>query len=219
MKKWIHAVLFGCCWALGGISYAGAYEDYFFAIGQDNATVVDDLIHRGFDPNTLDPAGQHGLLLALRLKSMKVAQALARVPTTDIEVRSAQDESPLMLAALHGQLELSTMLVERNADVNKSGWAPLHYAATGGHVAVMHMLLEHHAYVDAESPNSSTPLMMAAMYGSVDAVRVLLEAGADPSIKNDWGLTALDFAKKGLKPDSVDLLTAFMRKKATGGSW
>lgn len=219
MKKWCYRPLLCFCFALAGFAHAGAYEDYFFAVSQDNAPVIGNLIDRGFDPNTVDPAGQHGLLLALRLKSMKVALLLASAPSADIEVRTAQDESPLMLAALRGYLEICTVLVQRNADVNKSGWAPLHYAATGGHVAVLQMLLENHAYVDAESPNGSTPLMMAAMYGSPDAVRVLLEAGADPLIKNDLGLTALDFAKRGLKPDSADLLASHMRKKASGGSW
>lgn len=198
---------------------AGAYEDFFFAVGQDNAPVVAHLIERGFDPNTLDPSGQHGLLLALRLKSVKVAHLLVGIAQTDIEVRSPQDESPLMLAALRGNLDICTALLARNADVNKPGWTPLHYAATGGHVAVLELLLERHAYVDAESPNGSTPLMMAAMYSSVDAVRALLDAGADPSIKNGLGLTALDFAKRGLKPDSVDLIASSLRKRASGGSW
>lgn len=219
MSNLFHLILLWFCLTFAGISHAGAYEDYFFAVGQDNATAVGNLIDRGFDPNTLDPAGQHGLLIALRLKSMKVARLLASVQLTDIEVRSSQDESPLMLAALRGSLEICTVLVERNADVNKSGWTPLHYAATGGHIDVLQLLLDHHAYVDSESPNGSTPLMMAAMYGTLGAVRILLEAGADPAIKNELGLSALDFAKRGLKPDSADLLASHLRKKATGGNW
>lgn len=199
--------------------WAGAYEDYFFAISQDNAPVVSGLIERGFDPNTLDPAGQHGLLLALRLKSVNVARLLAEVTATDVEARSAQDESPLMLAALRGYVDICAALLQRDADANKPGWTPLHYAATGGHIDVIQLLLENHAYIDAASPNGSTPLMMAAMYGTLDSVRVLLDAGADAAIKNDLGLTALDFAKRGHKPDSVDLIASHVRKSVTGGTW
>lgn len=204
---------------VGTCAWAGAYEDFFFAVHQDNAPVVAGLLERGFDPNTLDPSGQHSLLLALRLKSDNVARLLVRVPAIDVEVRSAQDESPLMLAALRGYLDICLALIERDADVNKPGWTALHYAATGGHVDVIQLLLDKHAYIDAASPNGSTPLMMAAMYGSVDSVRALLVAGADASIKNDLGLTALDFAKRGNHPDSAELIANHVRKAITGGVW
>ncbi|MFZ9182625.1 MAG: ankyrin repeat domain-containing protein, partial [Hylemonella sp.] len=63
---------------------------------------------------------------------------------------------------------------------------------------------------DAESPNGTTPLMMAAMYGSPAAVKVLLEAGADPSIQNNLGLSALDFANQVKRQDSAALIQAFL---------
>jgi ankyrin repeat protein len=43
----------------------------------------------------------------------------------------------------------------------------------------MELLLEENAYIDAESPNKTTPLMMAAQYGSPAAVKLLLAEGAD----------------------------------------
>jgi hypothetical protein len=201
------------------LAHAGAYEDYFFAVNQDNDEVVSALIDRGFDPNTVNPSGQHGLLLALRPKSVNVARVLVKSPLTVVEVRSAQDESPLMLAALRGYVDICAALIARDADVNKPGWTPLHYAATGGHVEVMKVLLDSHAYIDAESPNGSTPLMMAAMYGSVDAVRFLLASGADAALKNEQGLTALDFAKKGNQLDSAEAIAATVRRAVTGGIW
>ena len=84
-------------------------------------------------------------------------------------------------------------LIARGADVNKTGWAPLHYAASAGtpqHTAIIALLLENHAYIDATSPNGTTPLMMAAHYGSNDAVQLLLDEGADPTLKNQLGLSA-----------------------------
>jgi len=41
----------------------------------------------------------------------------------------------------------------------------------------MMLLLDEHAYIDAASPNGTTPLMMAAHYGTPSAVKLLLEAG------------------------------------------
>ena len=82
-----------------------------------------------------------------------------------------------MLTALRGQLELAKALIAKGADVNKTGWTPLHYAGSSGHVDMIRLLLEHSAYIDAESPNGSTPLMMAAMYGNDAAVQLLLDEG------------------------------------------
>jgi ankyrin repeat protein len=64
-----------------------------------------------------------------------------------------------------------------------------------------------HAYIDAGSPNGTTPLMMAARYGTGEAVDLLLAEGADARLKNQQGLTALQFAEARRTPD-IRTLTA-----------
>ena len=201
------------------ICHAGSYDDFFVAIKQDDAATIASLLNRGFDANTRNPAGEHGLLLAIREPSLKVAGVLLNWPKTNVEARTANDESALMLAALKGHLELVHKLIARDADVNKTGWTPLHYAATGGHVAVMRLLLENSAYIDASSPNGSTPLMLAAMYGTPTAVKLLLEEGADPLLKNDQGLTAIDFANRASRAESAEIIAAFVRARQPRGTW
>lgn len=198
---------------------AGSYEDFFRAVETDDATSVRALLARGFDGNSPDPKGQHALLVAAREKSGKVADELLRWPAIKVEARNAVDESPLMLASLQGLTELAQKLVAKGADVNKPGWAPLHYAATNGHLAIMSLLLDNHAYIDAASPNGTTPLMMAAFYGSAAAVKLLLEAGADPLLKNVQGLTAVDFAQRNNRAESAELIAAFVRAKQPKGKW
>jgi hypothetical protein len=186
---------------------AGSYDDFFKAIQRDNARSIQALLQRGFDPNTIDPEARHGLSIALADSSLKAAEALLNAPGIDVNFLNLEDESPLMFAALNGHLALAKKLIDKEADVNKTGWTPLHYAATNGHVEIMRLLLEHHAFVDAESPNGTTPLMMAAQYGTGDAVRLLLEAGAQALQANKQGLSALDFAQRASRPDAIKLLT------------
>jgi len=202
-----------------GVACAGSFEDFFNAIRQDNAGKVSELLGRGFDANTTDPNGQTGLYLALREPSPKAAQVLIDWLKTDINKLNTQGESILMLASLKGQLELADRLIKKGADVNKTNWTPLHYAASGGHAALISLLLENNAYIDAESPNGTTPLMMAAMYGSESSVKLLLQEGADPKLKNHQGLTALDFAQRGKRPDSVEAIAAAIRSKRPAGRW
>jgi uncharacterized protein len=201
------------------ISNAGSYEDFFSAVKRDDGAAVSSLLQRGFDPNTRNPAGDHGLMLALREPSPKVIAVLLDWPKVDLEARNRQDESALMIAALKGMTEIVSQLLEKGADVNKPGWTPLHYAATAGHLQIMNLLLDNHAYIDAASPNGSTPLMMAAMYGTPSAVKLLLEAGADPLLKNELGLSAIDFAQRANRKESADIIAAFVRARQPRGQW
>jgi len=201
------------------VAGAGSYEDWFQAVKQDDPRTVTALLKRGFDPDTVDPRGIHGLYTALQEGSLKVAEVLIDWPKTQVEWRNPQDESPLMMASLKGYTELVRKLIARGADVNKPGWAPLHYAATHGHLKIMELLLEEHAFIDAQSPNGTTPLMMAAHYGTPAAVKLLLEAGADTQMKNELGLSAIDFARRGNRPDSAELIAAAIRATQTKGKW
>jgi ankyrin repeat protein len=198
---------------------AGSFEDFFIAIKRDNPDTIAALINRGFDANIRNPAGEPALYLAIREPSLKVVATLLSWPKIDVEARNAQDESPLMMACIKGYLELAKELIARGADVNKPGWAPLHYAATKGHIELISLLLDNYAYIDASSPNGSTPLMMAAMYGTPSAVKLLLESGADPLIKNNLGLTAIDFAYRDNRVDSAAIIAAFVRAQAPKGKW
>ncbi|CAN7439872.1 ankyrin repeat domain-containing protein [Variovorax sp. LjRoot290] len=220
MKNYFKKILYLSVFTATFVVHAGSFEDFFRAVRSDNASVVNELLNRGFDPNTPDEQGQTGLLIALREPSPKVIQALLDSPKTNVELRNAKDESPLMMAALKGQQDLVAKLIARDADVNKPGWAPLHYAATNGHVAVIKQLLDNYAFIDAQSPNGTTPLMMAAMYGSTAAVQLLLDEGADTQMKNEQGLTAIDFAQRANRPDAVRLLsTAVRAKRPSDGKW
>ena len=198
---------------------AGSYDDFFAALQRDDATVVRELIARGFDPNTVNSKGDYALIVALREPSPKVVSVLLESPKTRVEVRTAKDESPLMLAALKGYQDICQQLIKRDADVNKPGWTPLHYAATGGNTSVMRLLLDNYAYIDAASPNGSTPLMMAAMYGTQDAAKFLLDAGADPKLKNAKGLNAIDFARQVQREDMALLIASAIRSRKPKGVW
>lgn len=215
IKKFIYLiVLYGF-----SIAHAGSYEEFFIAIKRDDSGAVVELLKRGFDPNTLNPSGEPGLLLAVKEPSIKVAEVLIHWPKTDVELRNKQDESPLMMAAYKGLLEISQKLIARDADVNKTGWTPLHYAATRGHLEIITLLLDKHAYIDAESPNGSTPLMMAAGYGPPEAVKLLLESGADPLLKNQQGLSAIDFAQQAKRQDIAEMVAGAIRARKPKGTW
>ena len=192
------------------ISKAGAFDDFFKAIVFDQVPVVGNLIYRGMDPNTPTEKGEPALVFAVRSGAPKTVAYLLKQPGIQIDATNMADETALMLAANANDLASANLLIEAGASVNRPHWTPLHYAASKGHTAMMRLLIENDAYVDAESPNGTTPLMMAAYYASPNAVKLMLEEGADPLLKNQDGQTALDMALVKDKKLSAQYIRAFI---------
>lgn len=209
--------------ALGRLASAGSYEDFFVAIQRDDGVTVESLLRRGFDPNTSDAKGQPGLCVAVQADSLRAAAALLRAPNLDVNALNADKESALMLAALRGQSDMVRTLLARDADVNQPGWTALHYAASGTssyQAEIIALLLDHYAYIDAASPNGSTPLMMAAQYGTSESVELLLREGADPSLRNQLRLNAVEFALRAERKDVAKTIAdAIRRRQPQRGRW
>jgi len=74
------------------------------------------------------------------------------------------------------------------------------------------MLLNRSAYIDAESPNKTTPIMMAARGGHILTVKLVLDEGADATLKNELGMSAMDFAEKHNHKDIAEGLTYRLKK-------
>jgi ankyrin repeat protein len=184
-------------------------EALFRAVRRDDAHAVRTALLRGADSNALDDAGEPAIVLAARSKCWNAVRALAELRGTRLDATNQDGSNTLMYAALHGETELVKSLVGRKAEVNKTGWTPLHFAAANGHLEVIRFLLEHHAYIDAESPNGTTPLMMAARQAQPSSVRLLLEEGADPTPRNQSGLDAAAYAKLA---GDIDLSNSLARQ-------
>jgi hypothetical protein len=208
LKQWARHAVCAAVVLGSGLAHAGSYEDFFIAVTRDNGSSLTSLLSRGFDPNTLDAQGQPALMLAMRDGSLKIAQALLASPQLKVDTPNAADETPLMMAALRGNLDWTRRLIDRGAAINRKGWTPLHYAASSAESSVAELLLQEGATVDAESPNGTTPLMMAAGYGSDVVVDMLLKRGADRTRKNQQGLDAAAFAMKAGRDGLAQRLAA-----------
>ena len=208
--QWAAAAV--CAFAVSA-AWAGSYEDFFLAVKRDLPQQVSALLQRGFDPNTIDAErGETGLILALREGHADVAALLMKAPGIDLEARARNGDTALMIAAFKANKPAVQALIALDAEVNRPGWTALHYAASVGANDIVQILLDASAYIDAESPNKTTPLMMAARGGHILTVKLLLDEGADATLKNDQGLSAIDLARQFNHVDIVDGLTYRLKR-------
>ena len=175
--------------------------DFAKAAKFNDVSTVRNLVSKGVDPNILDPKGELMLNLAIKDKSSDVIAFLLTNPRTDVDISNKFGETPLMIAAIEGNLPVAKALIQgRKAKVDHIGWTPLHYACAKGQLEIAQYLLANGAAVDSLSPGNTTPLMMAVQSGNEVLVKLLLDKGADLQLRNSQGLSAIDIAVIYEKP-------------------
>lgn len=188
---------------------APTVDDLFTAASIDNLRDTRRLIQdRSVDARALDPRGDTLLIAAIRSDAARVTDFLIAEPSTDVDVTNVSSETAMMIAAYRSKKDVVEKLIARGAEVNRPGWTALHYAASVDARDIVALLLDNAAYIDAESPNKTTPLMMAARGGHDELVRQLVASGADPTPVNERDLTAAGFARRAGHGDVADWLDA-----------
>ena len=174
-----------------------------------NGASVDDLLTNP-DYNGCTPIWH-----AARLQDPScIKYLLVHTPAWAADTRDKYGETPLMVAASYGCVEVVRLLlrsgrVEVDAR-DDSGRTPLALAAWIGEAETVTVLLESgKAEVDARDNEGRTPLALAAVRGRVGTVTVLLENGkAEVNASNGDGWTPLVYAVHGRSEETVALLLA-----------
>ncbi len=97
---------------------------------------------------------------------------------------------PLNVAAVFGPAEMITTLLDARADLEqpgRDGLHPLHNAVLSGRTEIVALLIQKGAVVDAKDNRGRSPFFsFAASAGSdIEIAKMLLAAGADPSIEDN----------------------------------
>uniref|UniRef100_A0A672I3Z4 Kinase D-interacting substrate 220a n=1 Tax=Salarias fasciatus TaxID=181472 RepID=A0A672I3Z4_SALFA len=127
----------------------------------------------------------------------------------DVDSRSDNGQTPLMVAAEQGNLEIVQELIRRGANVNLDDvdcWTALISAAKEGHIEVVKELLENNANLEHRDMGGWTAVMWAAYKGRTDVAQLLLERGANPNITGQYSVYPIIWAAGRGHADIVDLL-------------
>src|SRR5437868_4365270 len=122
---------------------------------------------------------------AMRGNKEAVRASLQR--KVDVNAPQVDGTTALHWAVRADDLETADLLIKAGAKVtaaNREGATPLMLAGINGNAAMIERLIK--AGVDANAPltkDGDTALMMAARTGKLDAVKVLLDHGAQVNVK------------------------------------
>ncbi|XP_070092834.1 kinase D-interacting substrate of 220 kDa isoform X25 [Equus caballus] len=103
----------------------------------------------------------------------------------DVDERNECGQTPLMIAAEQGNLEIVKELIKNGANCNLEdldNWTALISASKEGHVHVVEELLKYGATVEHRDLGGWTALMWACYKGRTEVVELLLSHGANPSV-------------------------------------
>jgi len=104
---------------------------------------------------------------------------------------------PILLACRYGFLEIVKLLHKHGQNLNEGKendlWFPLHWAAYYNRIETGRYLLENGALIDSVTKDGSRPIHFAALQGHAEFIRVLIEFGEKPDIKqpSEWAYTPL----------------------------
>jgi ankyrin repeat protein len=197
------------------------------AASEGDLDTVRSLVEAGADVNATDEHGS-GTLLTFHPQIIAYLLSKGADPNTQTNENGA---SVLAGLAYVNEVEGVKILLEHGAEPNRgrseSGETPLHHALAGNTDAdrteLIRLLISHGADVNATTKpgvvsfnfwrdartRGETPLHRAAAYGSIGIIRMILNAGADPMIRDVNGDSPLGWASWHRRPrEVIDLLSA-----------
>jgi hypothetical protein len=117
----------------------------------------------------------------------------------NVNARNREQEAYLMDAVLRNKPAAAKAFLEAGADLTvRSGTLQDTPAINAGYrsASMVKLFLDRHAPVNDADSNGNNMLMAAASQGHLDAVQLIVEAGADVNAKNAQGQTAISVAEE-----------------------
>jgi uncharacterized protein len=201
--------LFGCSKSkddlvkeLNALNFQFNGDDFVRSAAEGDQKALGLFFAAGFDVNTPNTAGYTGLMAAAERGRVDIVKLLLD-HKADPNVAGRDAGTSLMLAAENNQPEIVKLLLDRGADPNRqdhNGWTALLKAAYQGNAKCIEILVSH------TKLELDRALLVATLMERKDAVKVLLDNGAEVDFRASDGRTPLILAAGKGNKEIVELL-------------
>lgn len=173
------------------------------AVGAGDVEQVRLALASGADTEVRDDAGRTPLLLAATADDVDVARLLVAAGA-DPDALDDRHDTPWLVTGVTGSVAMLEVLLPAGPDlteVNRFGGVSVIPASERGHVDYVRRVVTTGIDVDHVNRLGWTALLEAVILGDggarhVEIVRILLDAGADPSLADGDGVTPLEHAER-----------------------
>jgi ankyrin repeat protein len=204
-RAWIATILAlvgsGSAWADVNTPEANGTTPLHWAVYQQDAALVKRLLAAGAKVSVVNQFGSTPMQEAALTGNAEIIKMLLAAGA-DVESANAEGQTALMVVARTGKLDAAKLLLIAGAKVNAiesfGGQSPLMWAAAQSQPAMIRLLIEYGAKVNARGAvrdwqsritaeprpkdrhiGGFTPLLYAAREGCVECAKALIEGGAD----------------------------------------
>ena len=168
------------------------------ACGKENAVAINLLLNAGAKPDIVDDGGFTSLHAACQAGNSKETLQALIDHGADVNAANRKGHTVLMSACRKENAVAINALLKAGAKpeiVDDGGFTSLHKACHAGNSKeTIQALIDHGVDENAANKRARTALMIACELGNVNAINVLLNAGAKPDIVDDDGNTILHAA-------------------------
>jgi ankyrin repeat protein len=149
--------------------------------------------------------------------SVEAIQWLVKIP--EVEIDGDGEQSPLLWALRHRNLDAVRALLDAGANVdgNKRSWTSLVKGVESGSVEAVELLLKHDVDRHQSDANQTPALHLAVLKNRLDLVQLLASKGVPLDMTDRHGNTALDLAYRGVHAYNTihrDIVTSLMKAGA-----
>lgn len=191
----------------------------FAAINHEHYDIAKILLEYGADPNKLFSSAKNSYppIVEAAFASLDMIKLLLKFKA-NINTTGPSGTTALYVACTEGKEDIVEYLLNNGARVDlyrfpgKAKYSPLYMAARNGHVKVMKLLIEHGSDINHVSYEGKTALHCSALSNEPEAVKVLLENGANINALYK-GKTALDIAKEKNHDSIIKLLEDYQKRR------
>uniref|UniRef100_A0AAR2M1F0 SAM domain-containing protein n=1 Tax=Pygocentrus nattereri TaxID=42514 RepID=A0AAR2M1F0_PYGNA len=171
------------------------------------ASIAQQLVERGADPDHINVLSKTAFEVALQLKHKEVKSYLDSITTVRPQPEYQDEYEQFMCLCVIGNAQLVKEILEEDPlqvnMANADGASPLMIAAVSGQLEVVQLLVEKSADIDKQDGvHGWTALMQATYHGNKDVVKYLLNQGADVNLRAKNGYTAFDLVMLLNDPDT-----------------
>lgn len=160
--------------------------------------IIQLLLAKGANPFNKDKDGYTSFHLAFEQHNDEISKLLIPyLGEKDIDMKTSSERTMLMLACESGSAEVVAMLLAKGANPllkDCKDRVALHYAVRG-HIEIVDLLIKQidDENIDTADQDGHTPLMIACRRDEIEIIKLLLDKGANPFLRDRDGWTAFSY--------------------------